>query len=143
MRACAIVFVAVLLFAAGCGSSPEDDLDSWYNSGGKNQISRVLESASQVNEASTSSAGPLRTACEDLAKRVADAEEHDPIPDEGAQLAWSTALKSFRKGASECTAGTAAQDQVRVSGGVVEIQTNGLPALRRAVSRIKDRLGTD
>ncbi|MET9803555.1 hypothetical protein [Streptomyces sp. NPDC006368] len=143
MRTRGFAITAVLLLAAGCSSSPKDDLDSWYTSGGKDRINRVLDGASRVNEASMSPISSLEPACHDLAKQAAEGEAHDPIPHEGAQLAWSTALKSFRKGASECTAGASAQDQPRVSSGVVEIQTNGLPALRRALSYIKDSLGAD
>ncbi|MGI5479449.1 hypothetical protein [Streptomyces lavendofoliae] len=140
MRTRGFAIAAVLLLAAGCASSPKGDLDSWYSSGGKDQINRVLDSASRVNQASMSPISSLEPACKDLTKQTAEAEAYDPIPHEGAQLAWSTALESFRKGAAECTAGAAAQDQPRISSGVVEIQTNGLPALRRASASIKDSL---
>lgn len=137
----ATITAAVLL--TGCGSTPAEDLKSWFTSGGDDQIKTLNADASGVNHLSMSSTDVLAPACQRLLTHVTAAEKHDPVPDKSAQGYWSKALASFKRGASDCTAGARKRDDQQVYQGVREIQTEGLPDLESAVSLIRSGIEAD
>ncbi|MBT2365837.1 hypothetical protein J7E88_11090 [Streptomyces sp. ISL-10] len=142
MRTRVLTITAALLLAGACASSPEEKLESWYHSGGETHIMRLTDDTSRVY-VSMAPIGTIGTACQDLLKDLAAAEAYDPIPDEDAQSSWSTALTTLRNGASECTAGAAAQDAGQVSQGVMEIQIDGLGYLTSTVHLIAMELTSE
>ncbi|MGI5404772.1 hypothetical protein ACQEVG_35990 [Streptomyces sp. CA-135486] len=134
--ALALTAVTAVLLTA-CTATPAEDLESWWGSGGRTHIRTVSDDAKRVSELvrrsrergaldSTAAALP---ACKDLRTHVAAAEAYDPIPDKDAQSFWSSALGSFRKGASDCIAGSFM--------GVMEIETEGSSNLQVTVSTIR------
>ncbi|MDQ0840479.1 hypothetical protein [Streptomyces sp. V1I6] len=143
MRVRILTLTAALLLTGACTSTPEETLKSWYTSGGKTHITRLSDDTSRVIEVSTSTNDIIGPVCRDLLKDVAAAEAYDPIPDEDAQSSWSTALTTLRNGASECTAGAAAQDGAQVSGGVSEILIDGDGYLSSTVHLIALELTAD
>ncbi|MCX4676425.1 hypothetical protein OG413_14115 [Streptomyces sp. NBC_01433] len=145
MRAAALAITAVATVAlvTGCSSTPGEDLEDWYTSGGEKQIEQMREDASRVNEVSMGTFNQMGPACEDLLKHLPAAEDLDAIPDEPAQITWKAALKGLRKGATECKAGVGSEDGAKASRGIMTVQLDGLPNLRDTVSRIKDKLASD
>ncbi|MFC9859840.1 MULTISPECIES: hypothetical protein [unclassified Streptomyces] len=145
MRAAALALTAVatVVLVAGCSSSPGEDLEDWYTSGGEKQLEQMREDAARVNEVSMGTFGQMGPACGDLLKHLPAAEDLDAIPDKPAQITWKAALKGLREGATECGAGVDAKDGTKTSRGIRTVQLDGLPNLRDTVSRIKDKLASD
>ena len=142
VRVLAITGAAIAtMLLTGCGSTPADDLEDWYSSGGEARIKDLTDDASSVNGLSMGPSDALAPACQKTLTDVAKAEKYGAIPDEDAQEFWSDTLASFKRGASDCTAGAKKQDDALVSQGVVEIQTESLPNLRSTVHLI--RVGLD
>ncbi|MBT2407625.1 MULTISPECIES: hypothetical protein [unclassified Streptomyces] len=139
MRARAFVTAAVVtvLLAAGCSSSPAEEVGDWYSGGGEKQIKQMAEDAARVSEVSTRTLDVIGTACQDLAKHVPAAEALDPIPDKIAQMRWKRALTALREGASQCTAGAASKDEPMTGEGVRKIQIDGLHTLPDVTGRIR------
>ncbi|MEU5537584.1 hypothetical protein [Streptomyces sp. NPDC020362] len=140
VRVLALISVAVAVLLTGCSSTPAEDLKSWYTSGGEDEIKALSDDSSKINDLSMASSSVLAPACRELTTHVAAAEKDDPIPDKGAQSYWSKALASFKRGASDCTAGANKQDDVQASQGVREIQTEGIPDLMSTTSLIRSGL---
>lgn len=136
-RTLALTFAATALLTAGCGSSPADDLQDWYASGGEKQIRRMADDAGRVNKLSMTTLGVLGPACQELAKDLPAAQALDPIPDKSAQRSWSAALGALDKGAADCVAGTAAGDESRAFRGVRAIQLDGLGSLAEVPALIR------
>jgi hypothetical protein len=131
---------AVALMLGGCGSTPTEDMKDWHSSGGKERIQNLIDDADEVNGLSMSGIASLAPACKKLLTHVVEAEEYDPIPDEDAQEVWEETLASFKRGASDCTAGAKKEDSVRVSNGVIEIQTKSIRRLSSTIDMIKTAL---
>ncbi|MFE9633583.1 hypothetical protein [Streptomyces sp. NPDC006463] len=130
--------IAVLL--TGCGSTPAEELEDWYSSGGEAQIRTLADDSARVNQVSMRTIDVQGTACQELLTHVAKAEKLDPVPDEVARSSWKKALAAFRHGSSECTVGAGKQDGIQVGRGIREVQTDGIPSLADTVSRIKAAL---
>ncbi|MFI5619490.1 hypothetical protein [Streptomyces sp. NPDC051567] len=143
VRAFTITVAVTALLATACGSSPGEELGDWYTSGGEKQIKQMAQDAGRVSEVSMRTLDAIGTACQDLTGHLPAAEGFAPIPDETAQSAWSKALAALRAGAAECTAGAAAQDEVRAGAGVRTIQRDGLGVLPEVTSRIKAQLARE
>lgn len=58
------------------------------------------------------------------------------IPSDDARSFWNDALGAFEHGGSECVAGTGANDELRASEGIREVQ-KGISRLASAMSLIR------
>ncbi|MFJ2750882.1 hypothetical protein [Streptomyces sp. NPDC087297] len=134
----ALASAAVLL--GGCSSTPAEQLEDWYRSGGESQIRKLTDDAGRVNEVSMRTIDVQGPACQDLLARTAKAEKLDPIPDEAVQRYWKEALGGFRRGAAECADGAAQNEASQVSRGIRTVQTEGLPKLVSTVTLLKAAL---
>ncbi len=134
----AVASAAVLL--GGCSSTPAEQLEDWYGSGGESQIRKLTDDAGRVNEVSMRTTDVQGPACQDLLAQTAEAEKLDPIPDEAVQRYWKEALGGFRRGAAECAGGAAKDEASQVSRGITTVQTEGLPKLVSAVTLLKAAL---
>lgn len=136
VRALALTAVTAVLITA-CTATPAEELESWWRSGGRTHIRTLGDDADRVHDLATRSrpggvAAAALPACQDLMTHVAAAEAYDPIPDKGAQSFWSSALGTFRNGASDCIAGRYE--------GVDEIRLDGLADLQLTMSTIAEKL---
>lgn len=134
----AVASVAVLL--GGCSSTPAEQLQDWYSSGGEARIRKLTEDAGRVNEVSMRTIDVQGPACQDLLAQTAKAEKLDPIPDDATQRYWKEALGGFRRGAAECADGAAKNEAGQVSRGITTVQTEGLPKLVSTVTLLKAAL---
>lgn len=131
--------VATGALLVGCGSSPGEDLEDWYSSGGEQSIKALSDTSSRVNEVSVRPMDTWGAACKELLTEVAEAEELDAIPSENAKGFWKEALTAFEDGGKECVAGAEAGDQPRASAGIREVQ-KGISRLASTTSMIANDL---
>ncbi|MEU3061692.1 hypothetical protein [Streptomyces subrutilus] len=133
----AAVAAAVLL--AGCASTPAEELEDWWSSGGSTSMKALSDTSGRVSEVSGRPADIWGPACQELLTAVAKAEKLDTIPSENARGFWTEALTAFEDGGNECVAGTGANDEARAGAGIREVQT-GLSRLASAMSLIRKEL---
>ncbi|MFH9467225.1 hypothetical protein ACH4LT_07990 [Streptomyces clavifer] len=131
--------VATGVLLVGCGSSPGDDLEGWYSSGGEKSIRALSDTSSRVNEVSVRPMDVWGAACKELLTEVGEAQELDAIPSENAKGFWKEALTAFEDGGNECVAGAGAGDQARASAGIREVQ-KGISRLASTTSMIANDL---
>jgi hypothetical protein len=131
------VTIAVLL--TGCSSTPADELEDWWSSGGESQLRALGDTSSRVNDVSMRPMDIWGTACQELLTEVAKAKELGTPPSEDAQEFFTEALTAFEHGGRECVAGAGKRDQAQASAGIREVQT-GISRLASATSMIRKDL---
>ncbi|MFE2523967.1 hypothetical protein ACFXEL_07010 [Streptomyces sp. NPDC059382] len=132
--------VATAMLLTGCGSTPAEDLEDWWSSGGESRVKALSDTSGQVNAVSMRPMDVWSTTCQELLAEVAKAKKLDTIPSENARGFWTEALTTFEHGGNECVAGAGAKDQPRASAGIREVQ-KGIGRLASAVSMIRGDLG--
>ncbi|MEV0989568.1 hypothetical protein [Streptomyces sp. NPDC049949] len=93
----------------------------------------------RVNEVSARPMDIWGEACQKLLAEVKRAKKLGTIPSDDARSFWSDALGAFEHGGSECVAGTGANDELRASEGIREVQ-KGISRLASVMSLIRGDL---
>ncbi|MFZ3469332.1 hypothetical protein ACODT3_30395 [Streptomyces sp. 4.24] len=132
--ATATVATGVLL--VGCSSTPAEELEDWWSSGGDERVKSLSDSSSHVNTASMQVMDDKRTACQELLTAVAKAKKFGAPPSEKAKGFWAEALTDFEHGGNECVTGVDDKDEPRTNEGVREVQ-RAIGILASAVSMIR------
>ncbi|MFJ3439015.1 hypothetical protein ACIPMU_36460 [Streptomyces cyaneofuscatus] len=132
--ATATVTTGVLL--VGCSSTPAEELEDWWSSGGDDRVKALSDTSSNVNTASMQVMDDKRTACQQLLAAVAEAEKYGTPPSEKAKGFWAEALTDFEHGSNECVAGVGQKDEPRTNEGIREVQ-RAIGILASAVSMIR------
>ncbi|MCX4784342.1 hypothetical protein [Streptomyces sp. NBC_01264] len=135
--ATATVATGVLL--VGCSSSPAEELEDWWSSGGDDSVKALSDSSSQVNTASMQVMDDKRTACQELLAAVAKAKKYGTPPSEKAKGFWAEALTDFEQGSKACVAGVDQKDEPQTNEGIREVQ-RAIGILASAVSMIRSDL---
>ncbi|WP_406365090.1 hypothetical protein [Streptomyces sp. NBC_01546] len=131
--------VATGLQLTGCSSTPAEELEDWWSSGGEGRIKALSDTSGRVNEVSMRPMDIWDTACQELLAEVAKAKKSDTLPSENARGFWTEALTAFEHGGNECVAGAGKKDEAQASAGIREVQ-KGISRLAAAVSMIKSDL---
>ncbi|MEU9415766.1 hypothetical protein [Streptomyces sp. NPDC048272] len=134
-----VVAVAVAVLLTGCSSTPAEELEDWWSSGGDSSVKSLSDTSGRVNEVSTRPMDDWTPACQELLSQVAKAKKLDTIPSENARGFWTESLTLFEHGGNECVAGAGEKDQPRASAGIREVQ-KGVGRLASAVSLIRGDL---
>ncbi|MEV0023257.1 hypothetical protein AB0H45_13700 [Streptomyces atroolivaceus] len=127
--------VAAGALLVGCSSTPAEELEDWWSSGGESSIKALSDTSGRVNEVSVRPMDVWSTACQELLTEVAEAKELDTLPSENARGFWEEALTAFEHGGEECVAGVGEDDQPRASEGIREVQ-KGIGRLASTTSMI-------
>ncbi|GAA3487599.1 hypothetical protein [Streptomyces cremeus] len=135
--ATAAVATGVLL--VGCSSTPAEELEDWWSSGGDDRVKALSDSSSHVNTASMQVMDDKRTACQELLAAVTEAKKYGTPPSEKAKGFWAEALTDFEHGSNACVAGVDQKDEPRTNEGIREVQ-RAIGILASAVSMIKSDL---
>ncbi|MER6320020.1 hypothetical protein ABT237_40695 [Streptomyces sp. NPDC001581] len=131
--------VTAVVLLAGCSSSPAEELEDWWSSGGDDRVKGLSDTSGRVGEVYGRPLDTYGPACQELLAEVAKAEKLGTPPSENAQGFWKEALTAFEHGGGECVAGAGQNDQPRAGEGVREVQ-KGLSRLAAAVSMIRGDL---
>lgn len=127
------------LLLAGCGSTPAEELEDWWSSGGESSVKALSDASSGVSSAYPGPTDSQKAACEKLLAAVAKAKKLDAIPSDNARDFWTEALSKFEHGGSECVAGIAKNHQPQTGEGIREV-LSGISRLASAVSMIRNDL---
>ncbi|MFF9689363.1 hypothetical protein [Streptomyces sp. NPDC014623] len=119
----------------GCSSTPAEDLEDWWSSGGESSIKALSDASGRVNEVSVRPMDVWSSACEELLTEVDEAKELGTLPSENARGFWEEALTAFEHGGDECVAGAGKNDEARASAGIREVQ-KGIGRLASTTSMI-------
>lgn len=133
--ATATLATGVLL--VGCSSTPAEELEDWWSSGGEDGTKALSDSSSQVNHASMQPMEAKGAACQELLTAVAEAKKAGTPPSENAKDFWAEALTAFEHGGNECVNGVGKQDEPQTNAGIREVQ-GGLSRMASAVSMIRN-----
>lgn len=133
----AAVATAVLL--AGCSSTPAEELEDWWSSGGKGSMKALSDASGRVNDVYSGPMDSRITVCQELLNAVAEARKLDTIPSEKARDFWTEALALLEHGGNECVTGAGKNDEPQAAEGIREVQT-GLSRLASAMAMIRSDL---
>lgn len=131
-----ITVAATAMLLVGCSSTPAEELEDWWSSGGQARIKALTDAANKVNEVSTDPMEFWGPACQNLLTEAKEAKKLDTIPSVNAKDFWTKALDAFDDGGNECVAGTSKKDLSQAGEGVREIQ-EGISLLSSTVKMIK------
>ncbi|MFJ9078285.1 hypothetical protein ACIRO3_24075 [Streptomyces sp. NPDC102278] len=131
--------VVTALLLTGCSSTPAEELEDWWSSGGDSSVKALSDTSGRVNEVSMRPMDDWTPACQELLSQVAKAKKLDTIPSENARGFWTESLTLFEHGGNECVAGAGEKDRPRASAGIREVQ-KGVGRLASAVSLIRGEL---
>ncbi|MFD3807801.1 hypothetical protein ACFWSF_11630 [Streptomyces sp. NPDC058611] len=127
------------LLLAGCSSTPAEELEDWWSSGGKSSVTALSDASNGVSNVYSGPMDSRDTACRELLTAVAKAKKLNTIPSDNAREFWTEALTAFEHGGNECVAGAAKNDEPQAAEGIREVLT-GLSRLASAVSMIRNDL---
>ena len=121
--------------ATSAALSVGQQVSDWWNDGGQADEQKISGDFTTIGNDSSQDAAAVGSDCTTLAKDVATAQRHAPIPDPTAEQHWSSALADYSAGASDCRTGVADSDTALVTQAGGEID-QGNTELAAATSRI-------
>ncbi|WP_437081086.1 hypothetical protein [Streptomyces sp. enrichment culture] len=125
-----------MVLLTGCSSSPAEELEDWWSSGGESRMTGLRDTSQRVNEVSVRPMDIWGPACQDLLTEVAKAKKHGTPPSENAREFWAETLTAFERGGSECVVGAGKKDEPQASAGIREAQT-GISRLSATMRMIR------
>ncbi|MCY0951514.1 hypothetical protein [Streptomyces sp. H27-S2] len=131
--------VATGLLLAGCGSTPAEELEDWWSSGGKDSMKALSDTSGRVNSVYSGPNDSRVTACQELLTAVTKAKKLDTVPSDDARGFLTEALTAFEHGGNECVAGAAGNNEPQAGEGIREVQ-KGLSRLASAMAMIRKDL---
>lgn len=112
-------------------------ISAWWTGGGQDRASAMQKDLTAIGtDGQNQDVAQMSIDCQSLSADVTSAQAYGPIPDTEAQHHWATALADYSQAASDCKAGTTAQDVAQITQAAGEINS-GNEELNKVTARIK------